>query len=239
MSMSTIKRTLEILERIVDAPSPPSHGELARALKIPKSTLSQILAELITTGYVRSRERRYLPGPRLTAIGYRATRTSSIQTAIKPLLDRLSQESGETAICSMAMTDCFMFIEQSVSSQSVRYSITVGDTRPLYCTAMGRVFLAYDSRLVAELPRRLRALTPRTVTDRGELNQVLDEVRVKGYALNDGESAAEVSAIAMPILDQERHAIAAVSITGPSGRMNPLPGKYIDILRRGIDQFVL
>jgi IclR family pca regulon transcriptional regulator len=80
---------------------------------------------------------------------------------------------------------------------------------------MGRVLLAWLPE--DEARRRLRLNprdnhTGRTVTDIGELESILADVRRKGFAVNDGELAPELYSAAAPVLNHEGEAIAALNM---------------------------
>jgi len=65
----------------------------------------------------------------------------------------------------------------------------VGKTFPLYCTALGKVLLAYgpaaERKRVLSLP--MKPFTPKTITDARRLRQQLATVHEQGYALDSEE----------------------------------------------------
>ncbi|MFN7633490.1 MAG: helix-turn-helix domain-containing protein, partial [Acetobacteraceae bacterium] len=61
-------RAIDVLELLADGPQAPTHGDLARALGMPKSSLSELLATLESRGYVTCEADRYRLGPALLAL---------------------------------------------------------------------------------------------------------------------------------------------------------------------------
>src|SRR5262245_36618945 len=99
--MSAAGRALRVLEYLAAATQPVSNQELGAALGIPRSTLSDLLAELRALGYVSQVAGGHVPGTALTLLGYRTTRRLGTPGAIQRSLAQLAQETGETAIYSV------------------------------------------------------------------------------------------------------------------------------------------
>jgi IclR family pca regulon transcriptional regulator len=97
-------------------------------------------------------------------------------------------------------------------------NITVGTRLPAYATSLGRVMLADLPE--PPLPEPV-ALTPRTVTDPGELKAVLECVRREGYALVDGELEEGLRSVAVPVREHGGRVVAAVNVAMHSSRRTP------------------
>lgn len=232
--MSSVERALLVLEEVVGSSRPVSHGELARSLEVPKSTLSQLLLALRRAGYVGVDGGGYLPGVRLLALGQRIFHSSSqLRTPLKPVLDRLAEETGETAMLSSAVGDNVVFLDQSLSPHPIRYMVEIGDVRPLHATAAGRVFLAFGNRSVRSLGT-LVAVTGDTTTDPVVLSAELDRVRRMGYATNRGEGVTGVHGVAGPIFNGEALPVAALGVAGPAERMEDMETRVWPALKAAI-----
>ncbi|CAB4948310.1 unannotated protein [freshwater metagenome] len=94
----------------------------------------------------------------------------------------------------------------------------LGREVPYYCSALGKVLLAYGATLPAG---RLVRLTDRTLTSRTALADDLQLTRERGYAVADGELEPGLIAIAAPIMGDDDHAVAAISVSGPAVRITP------------------
>ena len=89
---------------------------------------------------------------------------------------------------------------------------------PFHAAANGKVFLAFGA---AELPRApLTRFTPHTITDRDHLAGALDTIRAVGYATAIDEIEVGLSAVAAPVRGARGACVAALSISGPSFRLD-------------------
>jgi DNA-binding IclR family transcriptional regulator len=64
-------------------------------------------------------------------------------------------------------------------------------------------------------------LTDRTIVDRAALEAELADVRMKGYATASEELEIGLVAVAAPVLDSLGTCAGAVSVSGPSYRLEP------------------
>jgi len=112
---------------------------------------------------------------------------------------------------------------QAQPTRMVRIITVLGNRVPLHCTGCGKVLLAYQpesvvASIVAEegLPR----YTERTITDPGQFQQELEMIRHQGYAIDNGEQEEGVRCIAVPVYGSKGKVVAALSISGPSSRVD-------------------
>ena len=232
--MSSVERSFRVLELLTASPRPLTHGELARELDIPKSTLTQLLAILLRAGFIGIEGRSYLPGVRLLALAQRVANSIDIRSAAKPIMEHLAIESGETVALATYAGDHVIYIEQAPSPQPIRYVTVIGTPRPLHCTAAGRLFLAFQGPDASKLGE-LQAFTPKTVTDPGELDRLLEQIRADGYAVNVDESVEGVAAVAVPIFRGSALPSASLSVCGPTHRVrDSLTTEILDQLRRAV-----
>ena len=89
------------------------------------------------------------------------------------------------------------------------------------CTAMGRVLLAFWDKKSTDaylLRTRLRAYTPRTVTNVGKLRAILAKVAADGYAVLEEEYVLGGSATAAPVFGGDGTVVAALNVGTVSTR---------------------
>jgi DNA-binding IclR family transcriptional regulator len=143
---------------------------------------------------------------------------------VKPALDRLAREAAETVLLAVRIRDQFMYVEQSPGPYPIRYSVSIGDTRPLETTAIGRAFLAYDETAPRSSPAP-------------ELNRRLADIRRYGYSVNEGEGMSDVHAIAAPIFGVAGRApIAVLAVLGPKVRMIDMRKRIWPMLGRTVKE---
>ena len=167
---------------------------------------------------------RYCQGPRIHALAMQAMAGRELTELARPLLAGLVEASGETAVFGALAPDADMaiYLERVESSSSIRYAVTVGERRDLYCTAMGKALLAYfePARLKKYLKSTPREkFTPTTITGTADLLAELARIRRDGIARTNGERVSGASALAAPIFAGDGAVVAALLIAGPSERM--------------------
>lgn len=216
--MQLIARAAHVLRALGDHRSGMTFSELAEAVELPKSTIHRMVhalraEDLVTaasTGKVRL-------GPGISRLGAAAGRVQ--REEIRPHLERLARELGETVDLSVLDGAELRFIDQIAAPHRLRAVSEVGAAFPLHCSANGKALLAAlpHTRVAALLPSRLSAFTGNTITSRPELWAELDRVRETGIAFDREEHQHGISAVAMIIRDAFG-SLAAVSTPMPTQR---------------------
>jgi IclR family acetate operon transcriptional repressor len=75
------------------------------------------------------------------------------------------------------------------------------------------------------LSHPLEAHTERSVVEPAELRRELEEIRQRGYALEDGEHVADMASIAAPVFDHNGEAVAALGVSVTSTRLSHDAGR--------------
>lgn len=223
----SVLRVIGILELLSGTATGETLSSLARALHAPKNSLVTLLAGLIDAGYVtRDEQARYRIGPASFALGSRLTGGTKLPGLVRPALQRLVDATGETAIAGVLSPaeDSMIYVDKSESRNPMRYTAAVGEHRELYCTALGRLALAYmtpelQQRCLASL--KLEPVTGSTITSRRALTSVLRQVRASGVSVVSDERIVGASGIAAPLLSPAGKFIAGIAIIGPSPRILP------------------
>jgi DNA-binding IclR family transcriptional regulator len=213
--VSKTERVLLILERLSSGAGAASHAELMRELGVQRSTLSDSLAELRELGYVTTRERQFLPGPRLLTFVHRAAANGRLIDGVRPTLEALAAATGETAVYVMEnegrgdLPTTVVAMDQVESRHSIRYVADIGEPWPVDSTAAGRVFLAFSD--AQSLARKVPGV------DLVPLSAELARIRACGYAVVG--DLARSSAVAAAVTDSHGNVIGALSVVGPTERM--------------------
>ncbi|WP_233213390.1 IclR family transcriptional regulator [Mycobacterium hubeiense] len=218
-------RTVELLEYLASRQDQPARiRDIAAALDVPRSSLHALLRTLVAAGWVRcdASGTLYGIGIRALLVGTSYLDTDPYLPIITPFLDDLRRELDETFhVARLDGTDV-VYLATRESGQYVRTHSRVGRRLPAYATALGKALLA--ERFGAErdecLPEQLTPLTPHTITDRSDLHNALDEVRIRGYAIDDEENTLGLRCFAVP-LRYAQPAQDAISASVPIARLTP------------------
>lgn len=225
-----MERALTLLELIADSES-PSLTELSTMLALPVPTTHRLLKTLVNLGYVRQFvNRRYGLGLGLVRLGERAD--TQFAPIAKPHLDALADTLGESANLAVLDGSMVVYIAQSPSHHAMRMFTEVGHRAYTHSTGVGKAILA--NLPPAEAHRVINttgmpAATDQTITDWRHLEEELERIRGRGYAIDDGEQEVGVScyAVAVPKLPIRM----AISISGPAFRMTAeLAAKAVPML---------
>jgi len=196
-------------------------SEIATMLGVHRSTASRLARTLAARGFLERADagEAFRLGPELGRLGMLAISGRELaERARRPMSD-LAERTGETVTLTVRHGDEMTTIAQVDSRYVVGVQNWVGRRTPLHCTSDGKVLLAFGSD---GLPGgRLTALTERTITRRERLKRQLERARSDGYATVAGEFEEELNGVAVPVLDQEKRCVAALSVSGPSYRIAP------------------
>ena len=105
-----------------------------------------------------------------------------------------------------------------------------------HATAAGKVFASFvppEARAALLRTIELRPLTPRTITNRADLEREWVLVSRRGFALNREESIVGAVFLAAPIFDAERAVCASISVGVPRARYSAEGGRRIADHLRG------
>src|SRR5262249_31759868 len=109
------------------------------------------------------------------------------------------------------------------SPNALRVAAFPGERNPLHCTALGKAILAFlpEDEVDALLDGyAMVKKTPKTITQKTHLRAHLGLVREHGVAIDLEENLSGVTCLAAPIFDHAGRVVAALSVSGPSSRMN-------------------
>jgi DNA-binding IclR family transcriptional regulator len=212
-----IDRAAQLLVRVVENSEPETVTKLAKTIGLPKSTASRLVAALERQGLVQRDGGRgsIRPGPVLVSFARRGVPNAELVELAGPSLDRLADVTGETVNLAVPATRGVEQLAQRDSRHFLGSTNWVGRSVPYHASAVGKVFLAFAA---AEPPKQLEQLTPRTVTDRRDLERALADVVFRGYASAVEELEPGLWAVAVPVFGASG-VVAALSISGPTVRL--------------------
>jgi len=193
-----IDRAAQLLVDVVEAPQPPSIGELSARAGLPKSTTSRLVGALERQGLVQrlGARGRLRPGPVLLRYASRDASQALVELA-QPSLQRLADARGETINLAVQGATGVEHLAQEDTAHLVGVTDWVGRRVPFELAANGKCFIAFNG---------------------GEADDA-DLIRSRGYATSIDELEVGLSALAAPVLDADGAAVAALSISGPTSRL--------------------
>jgi IclR family KDG regulon transcriptional repressor len=225
--VQSIERALSVLNALADARTGLSLTKLSEQVSIQPSTAHRILATLIAHDYARQdrQTKSYRLGLQVLHIGEATRAQLDLREETADTLQQLANRTGELANLIIPSGARAIYIAQAQPPTRFGMAIftQIGTWVPLHCTGAGKAILAWwnQSEVEAVLEDGLQAHTQNTITNPLRLQQELAEIRRRCYAIDDEEREIGVRCIASPILDNRGRVVAAMSISGPSGRITP------------------
>ncbi len=116
-----------------------------------------------------------------------------------------------------------VYIGRSTAKRVMSVGLSIGSRLPAYCTSLGRVLLAAlpEAELTAYLHAiHARALTPKTITDKQLLGDIIRSVRSDGFAITDEELELGLRSIAVPVRTHQHKVVGAMNIGVQAARVS-------------------
>ncbi|WP_101845513.1 IclR family transcriptional regulator [Halobacillus sp. Marseille-P3879] len=225
MTVKSADRVIDIINLLKDYPGGLSLKEIAAKLSLPQSSTFHLIQTLHNRQVLAATERKmYKLGPKLIQIGTKALETLDVNAEAQPHLRELMEKVEETVFMAVLLEKELVYVAKVDNHRSVRTSAQIGMRKPLYCTGLGKAFLAFLPDRVSEnllSSINMEAITNNTITDPEVLQAQFPKFREQGYAIDDEENESGLFCLAAPIYNAAGEMIAAVSVAGPKSRMSP------------------
>lgn len=222
--INSILRACNILKRISEGKGTFKLSELAHLMKLDRSTTYRILLSLEKSGLVEKDQKtgEYSLGLAAFEIGSAYQRGVDFVPISKPIMEDLALKAQETVNLAVLSDTEILYIDKVDSPRSLGVMSKIGQRNQVYCTALGKALLAFQSeeekaRIIDAI--KFKSFTPNTITSKSELVRELKKVQKQGYALDCREIEEDVECIAAPIWNHSGEAIASISISGPQKKI--------------------
>lgn len=215
---SSIERAIDVLFHLHAGGSPRGVSDVARDLGMAKSSVHRVLATLGRRGLVEQDvDGRYRPGVALLALGLGVLDREPLASAARPVLERESERSGETAFLTVARGGRIVVLDKCEGRSFLRVAPAIGAEVPVATTASGKLVLALDPAAVGLGQAPWPTLAATMPSDAASLEADVGEARRRGWALNRDEWIDGLTVVAAPVLLRERM-LGCFVIAAPSSR---------------------
>ncbi|GIO24874.1 IclR family transcriptional regulator [Oceanobacillus sp. J11TS1] len=223
MSVKSAERVLRIFELLSANMNGMTIKEISETLQLPQSSTSGLVKTLLHENYLSiNQQKRFILGPKLIPVGNAAMESLDISSLGHPSLKKLTEAVEETVFMAVLVEKELVYVAKIDSNRSIRTSAYLGGQKPLYCTGLGKAFLAFmneNDRINYLNTVQLKAITEQTITSKEELKKRLQEYRQQGYSIDDEENEDGLYCLAAPVFDIMGSIQAAISVAGPKERM--------------------
>ncbi|CUS80758.1 transcriptional regulator, IclR family [Candidatus Kryptonium thompsonii] len=200
-------------------------GEISKILKMHKSTVHRFLRSMEKVGVIeRNNETgKYRLGLKLYELGNSVSLKKIMVDRARKYLEDLHWYLNETVHFATLKNGEVVYLDKIIADRNFVIISEVGKRLPAHCTGLGKAMLAFlpesdVKRIIKE--KGLKKFTKNTITNKKDLFEELKKIRECGYAIDNEEIEDGLRCIAAPIFNGDGEVIAAVSISGPSSRIN-------------------
>jgi len=216
-------KAMQVLRTVCESSQPLTLKDITELAEIPKSTVYRYLHTLTAMDmidYDPSSE-SFSPGLGLWWLMQSADPFSKLRKVGSKDRRALMQKFNETVNLGVLTGAEVLYLEIVESARSLRMQAEPGARDDVHSTALGKVLLAFRPRgqWEAVLPDKLVRHTEKTIVNRKDLFENLEEIRRGGIAIEYGENEEGATCIAAPILDSNGVSLAAISVSAPSSRI--------------------
>ncbi len=224
-SAPAVVRAARVLDLISQSPTPLSLAEISRTLALPKSSLHGLCNTLVQLRLVRRLENGQMTlGPHVMSWANAFLARSDITREFFAAWEEVNALPQETVTLSVLDGGSVVYVACRNGNRPLGLTFRIGMRLPAPYTATGKAIL---STLPEEEVRTLLAgrwpqpLTPAGTPDIEALLQELEEVRARGYSVDDGEVREGMHCFGAPVFDSSGQAVAGVAVSLLSRESDP------------------
>jgi len=206
---------VKIVEIIAGSDDPLGITDISRLVGINKNMVFRVLNSLEAAGWVycdNPSEKKYTLTMRPFQMTQKAAARLSINTTATPFVHALWKRLGESTYLGILRDDKVLYIQHFDSTRDVKVAGTLGGMYDLYCSAPGKVLLAFadDEYIDAYLQKPLVRRTAHTITEPEALRRELASVRQNGYAMDREEFGNGILCVAAPVYGSDGKVLGTV-----------------------------
>lgn len=234
-------RVLKVFELLGAWGREMSHTELVEALDIPKSSLTQLLRNLVGRGWLAysPATKGYSLGQAFTRLARHSREAKDLVTIVGPVLAELTASTSDTSALNVLKGDVAEVVATVLGPQRLVSHMRLGDAAPLYATSGGKAILAFlPAKMQEEYIKSVKfeAATPATIRSVKVLRAQIREIREAGLALSFDEWTPGITGVARPLLSKSNEVLGSINVTIPSVRFKgPTPKLVADALAHAVE----
>lgn len=214
-----VLKAFKLLEIVSQSEKPLGVSELARRLDLGKSTVHGLVTTLESLGVLQATDgsRRYVLGPRLSALSLRSGMSPDLRASARPALERLASTTEQTSFLGVPADSHVTILDIVHGRPTLSISAPVGSSVPLLAGAVGKALLAsWDPERRRQFlhDTSLPAFTPASLTTPEAYESAVAETAARGAAIDVDEYIEGVRAAAAPIVGSGSKLVAILWVAG-------------------------
>nr|WP_144451072.1 IclR family transcriptional regulator [Halalkalibacter nanhaiisediminis] len=222
--VKSVDRALRIITLVSQSKEGRGVTELATHLDLNKSSIYKLLTTLVSHGFIEQdiETKKYRLGYKYLELSAILLESIDLRSQAKTFLEELESYTNEVIHLVVFDQGEVIYIEKLEGNETLRTHSKVGRRASMHCTSVGKVILAHlpEQEVSAILNKNgMEKRTENTITDKESLLTELRKIRNQGYGVEIQENETGITCIAAPIFDNRGRIAAAISVSGPSIRM--------------------
>ena len=223
-AVQAVKNAIDILELLGNYEHELSISEIVSKLKLTKSNVNKLLANLERFGYVELNKytKNFRLGVKTFQISQAYINKLNLIDISMQTLSNLKNELNESVYIGVMRHGNVVYLNVIETDKAVKVMPRIGNVGPAYATAIGKAQLSeYSDKEITALyeNKEFLKLTKHTISSIDELLENLKATRDRGYALDIEEYENDVYCVGAPVLDFMGQVIAGISVSAPKARM--------------------
>ncbi len=243
--MTTLARGLAVIQSFSQKRSQLSISQVSKSTGLSRASVRRCLYTLTKLGFAGSDDAsKFFLRPKVLSLGYAYLSSMPLAAAAQPVLEHVSHFLRES--CSISTLDGtdIIYLARANVTRIMAIDLGIGSRLPAFCTSMGRVLLAHlPSEQLEPLLQRIDFVrfTDRTVGSVEKLRQILQGIRMAGYAVVDQELELGLRSMAVPIQNPSGQVVAALNVGAHAQRITvqAMIAKFLPHLRTAAQELSL
>jgi DNA-binding IclR family transcriptional regulator len=239
--LNSVANALRVLEYLIET-GEARVSEIGRELNVTVGTAHRLVGTLVGAGFAEQNptNRRYRPSLKLLVLANQMRSRLGIRDLTHNRLTELTEATHETANLGVLDDDRVLYVDKVFSDQVFGIEAKVGARVPAYCTALGKVLIAYqDEQAREDYLARMKAGggtdSDHPPPDAAAFRRELAKVVQNGYAEDHGEYLPDVFCVAAPVSNGLGKPTAAVSVSVPRSRFRTQREEFIAAVKRSAE----
>ncbi len=220
--VAALEKGLLVIESFDRSHAKQTLSEVARHTGMTRAAARRYLLTLVRLGYAESDGKLFWLVPKVLSLGYALLASIPFPKLAQPILDEISNRTGEVASLAVREGHNVMFIAHTTSHRLVSAQAGIGMRIPMYCSAAGKAIMASmsdddirDVLTTGSFPK----LTPNTKTTYDELWDEMMKIRANGYAISNEELEIGLLSMSTPIPNAQEQVNLSITVSMHAGRM--------------------
>jgi IclR family acetate operon transcriptional repressor len=222
-TVRSVQRAARIITALAEHPYPMGVLELSSRVRLSPASVHRMLTTLVSVGWVEqnSRTAKYRLGTRMLGIGSTGLITSPLVQNGRAFLTTLAKLTGHHTALSTLVGLRVIHLARVAGLEGGTPGFEPGVSQPAHAMADGKLLLAYlpkEERQYLYEVDELVSYTSRTIVDPEVLEEELELIRQRGYAVDRNERFEVHRGVAVPVLDLDGRPLLAMLAIGSIAR---------------------